>query len=105
VSTKKKLLLVAAVMLVVGIFLMVLPSPGEPALECVPEGQPSSGFRDADQDNCPVSIESYNDYAEWSSSPKWDNIGGLVLVLGGLGVGVTALVRGRSKRTKPPAQA
>ena len=99
--TKKKLLLVAAVMVVLGAVLMALPRFGEPDLVCVSEGEPSSGFADADQGNCPVSIESYHEYAEWSSGPVWTRIGGLVLVVGGLGVGVTGLVRGRGSRTAP----
>jgi hypothetical protein len=103
--TKKKLLLVAAALVVLGAVLMALPRFGEPDLVCVSEGEPSSGFADADQGDCPVSIESYNEYAEWNSGPVWTRIGGLVLVVGGLGVGVTALVRGRGSRTAPePSQ-
>ncbi len=98
---KHKLLLVAGVMLLLGVILMVVPTPGEPALECVSGDGPTSGFTDESQGNCPVSIESFNAYSEWSSRPKWDNIAGLVLVLGGVGVGVTALVRGRRSRTTP----
>jgi hypothetical protein len=93
----KFLFALAAALIVIGVVLMVMPTPGEPKLECVSQSAPSSGFTDADQDNCPVSIESYNKYADWSSGPRWDNIAGLVLVVAGLGTAGVATVKARKK--------
>lgn len=95
----KNLFVLAAALIVLGIALIALPSPGEPSLQCVSESAPSSGFTDADQDNCPVSIESMNKYSDWSSGPRWDNIAGLVLIVAGLGTGGAAVIRARRKRT------
>jgi hypothetical protein len=95
----KHLFALAAALLVLGIALLVIPSPGEPSLQCVSESAPSSGFTDADQDNCPVSIESMNEYSDWSSGPRWDNIAGLVLIVAGLGTGGAAVVKARRKPT------
>lgn len=99
----KQLFALAAVLIVVGIALLVIPTPGEPGLKCVSESSQSSGFVDEDQDNCPVSIESYDDYREWESGPKIDNIVGLVLVLAGfVAVGVAVVKR---RRNPPPGPA
>ncbi len=97
------LLAAAAVLVVLGVVLMVMPTPGEPELVCAPAGAPSSGFADGDQDDCPVTIESANEYNDWASGPRWDNIAGLVLVVVGLGTGVVALVTAR--RRTPDAAA
>lgn len=91
----KVLLAAAAVMVVLGVVLMVMPTPGEPDLVCAPDGAPSSGYADGDQDDCPVTIESANRYNDWASGPRWDNIAGLVLVVAGIGTGVVALVKAR----------
>lgn len=93
----KVLFAVAAVLVVLGVVLMVMPTPGEPDLVCAPEGAPSSGFADGDQDDCPVTIESMNEYNDWASGPRWDNIAGLVLVVAGLGTAGVAVVKARRR--------
>lgn len=98
-STSKKLI-IAAVLMVLGVILMVMPTPGEPAVECAAEGGPTSGFADEDQAGCPITIESYNEYREWSTGPRWDNIAGLVLVVGGLAFAGTVLVRDRRAKKR-----
>ncbi len=103
--TRSKKLVIAAVLVVVGVILLLLPTPGEPELECTSADGPTSGFTDEDQGGCPVSIESYDEYSEWSSSPRWDNIAGLVLVVLGLGYGGVALLRKpRTSRDTPDAK-
>ena len=87
----KKLLVVAAGLIVLGVLAFVL-QPGEPAGECVPEGAPSSGFVDSES-GCPISNESYAEIADYRSSPKPFRIVGLVLVVAGLGVGITGIVK------------
>ncbi len=66
--------------------------PGPPPLECAPDSGVTSGFYDGDK-NCPISIESMNEYGDYSSSPKPFRIAGLVLVLAGLVVAVVGLFR------------
>lgn len=102
-TCKTKLLIVAGVLALLGIILFVVPTPGEPGLECVAQNEPSSGFADADQGDCAVSTESYNAYREWSSGPRWDNIAGLVLVVGAIGTGVASLVVGRKDERRSAA--
>ncbi len=102
-TRRATLLVISGALLLVGIALFVLPTPGEPSLDCVAEGQPSSGFADADQGDCPISIESYDAYREWASGPRWDNIAGLVLVLGAIGTGVAALVVARKDERRAAA--
>lgn len=96
---KKQLFTLAAVLIVLGLALFVIPTPGEPALECVSQSAPSSGFVDDDQDGCPVSTESYNKYRDWESKPKLDNIAGVILLLGGVGAAVVAVLRKPKKTT------
>lgn len=90
---RTKLLLVAAVLIVAGVMLFAL-KPSGPEAVCVSDNTPSSGFIDEEKD-CPISIESYNEIREFKSGPQWFNIGGLVFVLAGVGVGVYALVKSR----------
>ena len=96
-NKSKVLLAAAAVMLVLGVVLMVMPTPGEPDMTCAPEGTPPSGVIDRSQGDCMVTPESANEYSDWASGPRWDNIAGLVLVVAGLGTGVTALVKARRR--------
>lgn len=88
---------IAGVLLVLAIGLFIMPTPGEPELECVPEGSPSSGWVD-EESGCPISMESYERHAEWDSKAKWDNIAGLVLVLGSLGAAGAGFVSMRRQR-------
>ncbi|ROR90767.1 hypothetical protein [Nocardioides aurantiacus] len=99
--TRSKKLAIAAVLIVLGVILMVMPTPGEPEVECADPGGPTSGFTDEDQGGCPISIESFREYTEWSSGPRWDNIAGLVLVVLGLGYGGVALIRKPKRATEP----
>ena len=91
----KRLLAVAAALVVVGVVVILL-QPGPPEAECVPEGTPSSGFVDTDKD-CPISQESWDEISEWNSSPKPFRIAGALLVLVGIVTGVVALVVGRRR--------
>jgi hypothetical protein len=95
-STKLKLFVLAAVLIVLGIGLFVW-APAEPETECA-KGPETSGFVDEEKD-CPISIESWEKIQEANSGPKWDNIGGLALVVGGLAVAIVALV----KKSNPKA--
>ncbi|OEV04430.1 hypothetical protein K378_05828 [Streptomyces sp. Amel2xB2] len=89
--TKPKLFVLAAVLIVLGIGLFVW-EPAGPEAECAKDTSRTSGFVDEEK-NCPISIESYERIREAKSGPQWDNIGGLVLVVGGIGVAITAAVR------------
>jgi hypothetical protein len=98
----KYLFVIAAVLVVLGIALMAMPTPGEPDLQCAPAGAPPSGVIDNDQGGCNVTIESSNEYADWTSKPKIDNIAGLVLVVAGLGAaGYGAFRMSRERRSAP----
>jgi len=90
-SVRARLLSVAAVLIVLGALSFIL-QPGPPDGECAPEGTISSGFVDEDKD-CPLTIESWDEIADYESSPKPFRIAGLVLVVAGLGVGAVALIR------------
>ena len=92
----KRLLTVAAALVAVGVVLIVL-QPGPPEAECVPEGTPSSGFVDTDQD-CPISQESWERISDWESSPKPFRIAGALVILAGIVTGGVALVAGRRRR-------
>lgn len=96
-TTKLKLLVLAAVLIVLGVGLFVW-APPEPETECATDPLKTSGFVDEEK-GCEVSIESMDRIMESRSGPQWDNIGGLVLVVGGLAVGITGLV----KKSKPKA--
>jgi hypothetical protein len=73
----------AAVLVVFGIGLMVW-EPAGPEAECAKDTSRTSGFVDKEK-NCPISIESYERIRKAQTGPQWDNIGGLILVLGGVG--------------------
>ena len=95
----KLLLAVGAVLVVLGVVLMIMPTPGEPDMTCAPEGTPPSGVIDPSQDDCMVTPESADEYSEWASGPRWDNIAGALLLVVGLGTGVVGLV-GARRRTR-----
>ena len=100
-SKAKKLLIVAAALVVAGVLAFAL-QPGEPEAVCVQEGTPSSGFVDEDQGGCPISIESYEEIADYRSAPKPFRIAGLLLLVAGVGAGVAALVIGRRGGASSP---
>jgi hypothetical protein len=89
--TKQKLFVLAAALIVLGIGLFVW-EPAGPETECAKDSSRTSGFVDEEK-NCPVSIESYERVREAESGPQWDNIGGLVLVAGGIGAAIAGAVR------------
>ncbi|GGO57909.1 hypothetical protein GCM10012287_54840 [Streptomyces daqingensis] len=88
---KLKLFALAALLIVLGAGLFVW-EPAEPEAECAKDPSRTSGFIDKEK-NCPISIESYDKIREAKSGPQWDNIGGLVLILGGVGTAIVAAVR------------
>lgn len=102
-SGKVKLLIIGIVLVLVGGLAVGFgDTKGEPPqLECVEEGMPSSGFIDYDQDDCPVSMESWNEYSQWRTQPQPIRVAGLLTGLAGvglaIGVGVTALVQQNRK--------
>lgn len=81
----------AAVLIVLGVGLMVW-EPAGPEAECAKDTTRTSGFFDKEK-NCAISIESYERIRKAKTGPQWDNIGGLVLVVGAMGtaLGGTAL--------------
>lgn len=90
---KKKLLIISAALIVVGGLMMAfLDTKGAaPKLECTSINGPTSGFTDESQDNCPVSIESYNEWREWSKGPHYGRIAGLGVAVVGLLTGISSL--------------
>ncbi len=92
---RKVLLLLAAALVVLGV-VSILLQPGPPDSECVPEGQPSSGFVDEEKD-CNISIESWEEIADHNSSPKPFRIVGLLLIVIGVGTGIASIFIGRRK--------
>lgn len=86
------LLMTAVGLIVAGLLFMFVVPTGEPELECAEDTTRTSGFVD-DESGCPISIESYDEYQDWESSPKPTRIIGLVLVVAGLGAGITAAVK------------
>jgi hypothetical protein len=102
---KLKLFVLAALLIVAGVGLFVW-EPAGPEAECAKkfenitgsESPEASGFVDKEK-NCQISIESWQRIQESKTGPQWDNIGGLVLVVGGLGAGIVGAVR----KSKPAA--
>ncbi|MFC4495460.1 hypothetical protein ACFPA8_15110 [Streptomyces ovatisporus] len=88
---KQKLFVLAALLIVLGVGLFVW-EPAGPEAECAEDSSRTSGFVDEEK-NCPISIESYERIRESKTGPQWDNIGGLVLVVAGVGTAVVAAVR------------
>lgn len=81
--TKLKLFVLAAVLIAAGAGLFAWEPEG-PEAECAKDPSRTSGFVDEEKD-CQIAIESYERIREAKSGPQWDNIGGLVLILGGVG--------------------
>lgn len=90
--------IVGLVLIIVGILLMVLPLGGSaPALKCaedVPGEIPQlSGVVDPEQNNCAVTLESYQEYRDYETGPKPFRIAGLVVTVTGVGVAASGLKR------------
>lgn len=103
-SGKMKLLIVAIVLILGGGLAIAFGDTRgeEPAVECVTDGGPTSGFVDEDQGGCPITIESWNEYADWLTEPQPVRAIGFLAGLAGVGlaagVGITALVQKARKR-------
>lgn len=93
-TMKMKVLVTSAILLVVGIAMVAfVDTKGpEPSFACAAEGTASSGFSDSSQGDCPVSIESFNEWSEWVGKPQIGKIAGLGVAAAGLVVGVVGLV-------------
>jgi len=101
-ALRGKLLITALILVIIGLVgMFAIDSRGpEPDFVCVEQGEPSSGFTDLENDECPISIESFNEWSDWNSQPRVSAIIGITVVIVGLGVGVTGLITGRKKGTK-----
>ena len=98
-SGKKKILLGAAGVFVMGILIMIFVNTRgpEPELECT-TGSITSGYTttDSEGNSCPVSVDSLSEWSEWASQPNYGGITGLGLsalaLLAAAGVGISSLV-------------
>ena len=88
---KRTLFGIAAVLVVVGIFLMAFKF-NDPQSECVTDGGPTSGFVDSEK-SCPISIASYKKIAAEDSRFKVERVTGIALIGAGLVISVVALRR------------
>ena len=93
-ATKGKLLIASAIMIVGGVLMLLFfdTRGPEPAFVCAAENSPTAGFSDASQNDCPISIESYNAWQEWDK-PQYGRIAGLGIAVAGLVVGIVGLVK------------
>lgn len=104
-SAKKKLLIISGALIAVSVITLFLLASRfftpEPKFECVGHGQPSSGFSDKSQGNCPISIESYNKWRDWEypSYRRFVGVPALVLLLSGIVVGIVGLTRKSPKKS------
>lgn len=96
-STKSKLFIIFLGLLIIGVLMIIfVDTKGpEPSFVCA-TGQQTSGFSDSSQDNCPVSIESYNKWRDWYGMPNYGKIAGLgiaaVGLIGSISTGIAMLV-------------
>lgn len=75
---------IGGALIVLGVLAMLFLNPSAPESECAPPGATqTSGFVDEEK-NCPITIESYNRIREAETGPRWGNITGSILILGGL---------------------
>lgn len=93
----KSLLVVASLLVLGGLGLIFLPTPGAPELACLDRASSTSPLVHPDG-ACAVTPESALAYQEWDAEAKWDNISGLAMVLVGVGLGGTLLARNRRAR-------
>lgn len=90
-KSSKLLLGVAGALLVLGVVSFLL-QPGPPDHECAAPGEPTSGWVAADDPDCAITIESYEQIRQYNTSPKLFRIAGLGLVVAGLAVGTVGIV-------------
>lgn len=88
--TRLRLFVLAAVLVVAAVGLIVWDPA--PEAECAKDPSATSGFFDKEK-NCPISRESWERIREAKTGPQWDNIGGLVLIVGAVAVGVAGVLR------------
>ena len=93
--TKSIWLLVSGALILLGVALFAL-QPGPPERVCATDPNVTSGFTDPVQD-CPISIDSFNEIREYESSPKWFRIAGLGLVIVGVVLGAVTMFRKRRR--------
>ncbi len=84
-------LLVSGALIALGVALFAL-QPGPPEPVCATDPNVTSGFTDPEQD-CPISIESFNEIREHKTSPKLFRIFGVGVAVVGLIVGGVAMFR------------
>ncbi len=96
---KKKLFITSIALMLIGVAMMIfVDTKGpEPKFTCASANGPTAGFSDSSQNNCAVSIESYNKWSEWFTKPNYGKIAGLGVVVVGLVVGVVGLVKRSNK--------
>ncbi|HEX6682331.1 MAG TPA: hypothetical protein VF062_06025 [Candidatus Limnocylindrales bacterium] len=94
------LLIIGAVAIIAGVLSILLLNPSAPESVCAERGAPTSGFMDAEK-NCAITMESFEAILEAESRPRWGNIAGSVLILGGVVTGLLGLRR--RKLPNPPA--
>lgn len=103
---KKKILIISPIILVLGIVFISIANLNfkgkEPELECVKnEMSASSGFSNPEKNNCPVTVESMNRWAEWKKQTPGQKIlrklgqvmivaGFLATIIGAIMVGIDA---------------
>lgn len=98
----KKLITVIAssIAIIAGVLLVAFADTRgtAPELVCAEAGAPTSGFRDASQNDCGVTSESFNEYAKWRSQPQPLKIVGLAAAVAGVaGLISVAVVAGIQK--------
>lgn len=94
--TKAVWLLASAALIVAGVALFAL-QPGPPEPVCATDPHQASGFADPQQ-NCPISIDSFNQIREDETSPKWFRIAGVLTGLAGV---ILAIVVGIARIRSP----
>lgn len=102
-SKKLIVTIVSIIAIVAGVLLVAFADTRgtAPELVCAEANAPTSGFRDASQNDCGVTAESFKEYSDWRSQPQPLKIVGLFITLAGVAglitAGVTAAVQ-KSRR-------
>lgn len=79
----KNKLIISIVLIVIGCGLFFVEL-GKPTLECATEQRTSGMVAVVDGKECPISIESYDEYEDYISKPKPLALPGAALVLAGV---------------------